>query len=100
MVRVEHQFAGRLLVVPLAHLSTFEICGAVPRYRFEISWSVPKYQLDLVVVGYAVAAIGMPWRADGREWRHDLPMLEPPLAHTAERCAILRLAIGIQPRRW
>jgi hypothetical protein len=38
----------------------------------------------------------MPWRADGREWRHDLPMLEPPLAHTAERCAILRLAIGIQ----
>jgi hypothetical protein len=46
------------------------------------------------------AAIGMPWRADGREWRHDLPMLEPPLAHTAERCAILRLAIGSQPRRW
>ena len=41
------------------------------------------YRLDLVVVGYAAAAIGMPWRADGREWRHDLPMLEPPLAHTA-----------------
>ena len=44
---------------------------------------MPTYRLDLVVVGYAAAAIGMPWRADGREWRHDLPMLEPPLAHTA-----------------
>jgi hypothetical protein len=34
----------------------FEDCGAVPRYRPEISWSVPTYQLDWVVVGYAVAA--------------------------------------------
>ena len=41
------------------------------------------YRLDWIVQGYAAAAIGMPWRADGREWRHDLPMLEPPLAQTA-----------------
>src|SRR6516165_7544115 len=34
----------------------FEICGAVPRYRFKISWSVPTYRLDWIVQGYAGSA--------------------------------------------
>jgi len=29
--------------------------GAVPRYRFKISWSVPTYRLDWVVLGYSKA---------------------------------------------
>jgi hypothetical protein len=31
----------------------FEICGAVPKYRFKIYWSVPTYRLDWIVQGYA-----------------------------------------------
>src|SRR5215831_14684426 len=31
----------------------FEICGAVPQYRFKISWSVPTYRLDWIVLGYS-----------------------------------------------
>jgi hypothetical protein len=31
----------------------FEICGAVPKYRFKISWSVPTYRLDWIVLGYS-----------------------------------------------
>src|SRR5262249_31525670 len=31
----------------------FEICGAVPKYRFKISWSVPSYRLDWIVLGYS-----------------------------------------------
>jgi hypothetical protein len=46
--------------------------------------AVPRYPLDWVVPSYSRAAIGMPWRADGRQWRSPLANSKvPPLAHPA-----------------
>ena len=54
--------------------------GAVPRYRFKISWSVPTYRLDWIVLGYSrCRPLAPPMSADGRQWRHDPPM---PFAST------------------
>src|SRR5262249_6947587 len=48
--------------------------------------AVPSYQLDWVVERYSRAAIGMPWRADGRQWRSPLANSKvPPLAPSEPR---------------
>jgi len=60
----------------------FEICGAVPKYRFKIFWSVPTYRLDWVVLSYSrCRPLAPPMSADGCQWRPH-PCYVPPLAQS------------------
>src|SRR5262249_24975550 len=60
----------------------FEICGAVPKYRFKIFWSVPTYRLDWVVLSYSrCRPLAPPMSADGCQ-RRPHPCYVPPLAQS------------------
>ena len=105
MVRVEHQFPGRLLVFHslISQLRDLWSSAKIPLQDFLVSANIPT-GLDCAGLFYGGPLALITWQWARVEATPLAYAKVPPLAPTAvsdiRRCAILRLAIGIQPRRW